>query len=66
MEGGPGLQFYRSSAYDSCAVWTLAGLRCLKCVKWVGPKSWAVLTAPLRTLFLEDLAKKTSANGWSA
>lgn len=42
------------SAHDSCVVWTLAGLRCLKHLRRVGPKSWAALFG--FSEFLEDLA----------
>lgn len=64
LRAGQGSGAPRSPAHDSCLVWTLAGPRCLNNLRWVGPKSWAALTAPLRALFLEDLAKNASAKAW--
>lgn len=53
---GWGARVGQGSARDSYLVWTLAGLRCLKHLRRVGPKSWAALSG-----FLEDLAKNASA-----
>lgn len=47
------------TACDSYGMWTLAGVRCLKHQRQVGPKSRP------RALFSEDSAKHTSAKAWS-